>query len=57
MLPGQLPTYDPKKDGNPFEWIVKAARVVRERNSNDAQVIRLQRAIQERRRRLPAVIE
>lgn len=57
MLPGQLPTYDPKKDGNPFEWIVKAAQVVRERNSNDAQVIRLQRAIQERRRCLPAVIE
>lgn len=57
MLPGKLPTYDPKKDGNPFDWIVKAAQAVRERNNNDAQVVRLQRAIHERRRSLPAVIE
>lgn len=48
-LPGQLPTYDPQRDGNVYDWIVKASQEARARLNNDAQAIRLQRVIQERR--------
>lgn len=56
MLPGQLPTYDPERDGNPFAWIVTASQQVRDRNNQDAQAIRIERAMEERRRNQPAVV-
>jgi hypothetical protein len=33
--PSTLPTYDPAKDGNRFEWIIKQAAVLHEQQSKE----------------------
>jgi hypothetical protein len=35
-----MPVHDPKKDGNPFAWIVKTAPVVREVRQQAHQILR-----------------
>lgn len=59
MLPGRLPTFEPEpdRDGNPYQWIVRESGLVRARHNNDAQCIRLERALHERHQNLRAVIE
>lgn len=57
MLPGQLLTYDPERDGNPFEFIIRASAQVRARHNQDAQAIRIERALVERLRAQPARLD